>query len=207
MKHKLLVILAILLIAGNTASYTLCDSVDRDSGTGFFRCNINSSQMEFKQTDIDLFWNELQADGDYANGRIATVEWEIKSAVIQIADDLRFAQPAGVNVAWDFVIEGDANTTHDINSSLAGVIVRSGNQSAIKKKLGAMQEYFISFAPMEGRRGVRNITIENPVGAFAAYISGSHIKKMVMELEGDLEIDGGYIENLAPKQRRIYSKS
>ena len=187
----------LLLILGNVgAVYELCDSVERDSNSGFFRCNITSTRYRFTQQDIDNFWENMKKDGDYNAGRLKTVEWKLSNAVVQVTDELRFIEPEGMSLAWDLYFAGDVNTTHDINESNA-TANRAANHTAIKKQIGSMQEYLISIAPYGNRRGVRNITLERPSGAFAVYILGSSVKKMEIDIEGNLSLSGSYIENAA----------
>jgi len=198
LKIGLVPVLLLLILGSASAVYELCDSIERvpDGNRFTFKCTITSTQYRFSQQEIDGFWENMKTDGDYTHDRLSTVEWKMKSTVLQVADDLRFVQGEGMNLAWDIILEGDTNTTHDINSSLVGTIPRPTNHTAIKKRIGAMQEYLISIAPFGERRSVRNITLTRPSGALAVYISGSHLKRMIVDIEGSLRLTGAYMENL-----------
>ena len=185
-----------LLILGNVnAVYTLCDSIERDSNLGFFRCTITSTQYEFTQQTIDGFWENMKLDGDYKAGRVKEVEWKIANTVLAVADELHFVQPEGMSLDWDLVLVGDTNTTHDLNQSIS-TGPRTTNHTAIREKLTTTPKYFISITPLGTRKSIRNITLEKPEGAFAVYISGNKIKKMEMDITGNLDISGGFVEDL-----------
>ncbi len=193
----ILCLFALLLLSNANAVYELCDSVERvsDLNNVTFTCYLTTSKIEFTQDDIDDFWEEILADEDYVSENLKIVEWKIESVVVQVADDIRFIEPPGMDMPWDIILTGDSNTTHDFNQS-ASTPLRPANQTAIKKRIGGLQEFFISFAPLGERRGVRNITLEKPIEALGVYISGSTIKKMDIDIEGTLSLSGGYIENL-----------
>ena len=199
MKTRILffAIFFVLLLGSASAAYELCDSVERGSSESnvTFTCNITTTKIAFTQQDIDGFWEKILEDGDYINDRLGTVEWKIKSSVIQVADDLRFIEPLGMNINWDLVLEGDTNTSYDINQA-AATPLRSANQTAIKQRIGGLQNYFISIAPLGERKSVRNITLEKPEDALAVYISGNTIKKMDIDIEGTLSLSRGFIENV-----------
>lgn len=185
-----------LLLGSASAAYELCDSVERNPDLNLFRCNLTTTKIDFTQQDIDNFWEKLKTDGDYTNGRIGLVEWTLKNMVIEVSDDLRFVEPEGMDIAWDIVMDVNVNNVLDINVASGIIAARPGNQTAIKKAMGSLPEYLISFAPSAGRRSIRNITIEKPAGALDVYILGSSIKKMEVDLEGELSISGGHFENI-----------
>ncbi len=200
MKAKILFlgICFILLLGSANAVYELCDSVERtsDANRVTFICNITTSQIAFTQQNIDDFWEKILADGDYTHDRLKVVEWKIKSAVIQVADNLRFIEPEGMDIEWDLVLTGDTNTTHDFNQA-AATPLRPANQTAIKQRIGGLQNYLISIAPLGNRKSVRNITLERPNEALAVYISGSNVKEMEIDIEGTLSLSGSFIENVS----------
>ncbi len=187
----------ILLLGSASAVYELCDSVNRvsDANKVTFICNITTSQIEFTQQDIDGFWEKILEDGDYIHDRLETVEWKLKSAVINVSDNLRFIEPEGMNIIWDLTLTGDTNTVHDFNQALATPL-RTSNQTAIKQRIGGLQNYFISIAPLGNRKSIRNITLERPDNAFAVHISGNPVKEMEIDIEGTLSLTSSFIENV-----------
>src|SRR3989338_7270851 len=189
--------LLLLFLGSASAVYELCGSVERgwDANLVKLTCNITCTKYYFTQKDIDAFWANVQKDGDYNHGRLGVVEWKFKNAVVQVADDLRFLQPKGMDLDWDIALLGDFNTAHDINQS-AATSGRPADLTAIKKRIDATQNYLISFAPLESRKSIRNLSLEKEAGAVAVYILGSSINGIEIDIEGDVLLSGGYLEKV-----------
>jgi len=113
---------------------------------------------------------------------------------VQVADDLRFIQPEGVDLAWDILLQADGNNVFALDTNAPPM--RPQTHTAIKKSLRAMKEFLISFAPLGPRVGIRNMTLEKLQGGSAVYIEGSNLKKMQFDIEGNLKISNAYIKNI-----------
>jgi len=197
MNCRLLIIgffLVAILGYGN-AAYDLCDLAEYALDENTFICNITSTKYTFSQQDIDRFWEQFQEDGSFDNNQVGIVQWKVKNATIQIADDLRFIQLDGMNLNWDLLMESDGNTVHDINQSIASGL-RTQGYTAIKPSVGAFQNFLISFAPLGERKSLRNMTLEKAEGGFSVNISGNTLKRMEFDLEGNLTIKDSFIENI-----------
>ncbi|MCX6799304.1 MAG: hypothetical protein NTW59_04395 [Candidatus Diapherotrites archaeon] len=201
--RKALLSAAIILLfaaAGGASAYTFCDSTAIDSNAGdTLVCNITTQRYAVAQQQIDDFWQQLSQSQDYNSGGIKAVVWKIKGTVISVGGDLRFVEGSGVNVPWDMELEGDIVGIEDMNifanwDSNQGPLTLGAKPTAIKKFIGGMVDYEISFQPLAGRRTVRNLTLTNE-GTSTVSISGGNIKKAIVQIEGDLSLSNSFIEN------------
>ncbi len=194
-KH-LLMLSALLLFLSQSHAYDLCDSVEYDLEQGLMTCNITETKYTFSQQSIDRFWENFEKDGSYAAGQLDTVKWHIKNATVQVADDVHFAMLPETKVDWDIRLQADGNSVHDINQSIASG-VRKQTHATIRPQMGSIAEFLISFAPLGDRRTIRNLTLEKLAGGSSVYIDGSTLKKMKLDIEGDLTLSGSFIQNIA----------
>jgi len=184
-----LIFLALPGVASGS-TYGLCDSSSLDSNTGTLECNITQQKYAFTQQDIDNFWQLLSQDANFSGGKVKQVNWNLTGAVIQVGGSVQFVEPLGVSLPWDLNMNGDVNITYDVNH----INPKGTTQTAIKKSIGGMQEHEISFKAAGGRRTVRNIFMRNPKN-YSVYISGSTIKRMQIEIDGNIDLSNSFIEN------------
>jgi PKD repeat protein len=123
------------------------------------------------------------------------VKWYIKNATVQVADDVHFVMLPETDIDWDIYLEADGNSVQDINQNIASG-VRKQIHATIRPQMGSIAEFLISFAPLGDRRTIRNLSLEKHSGAFAVYIDGSALKKMQLDIEGDITLSDAFMQNI-----------
>ena len=176
--------------AASGSTYGLCDSSSLDGNSGVLECSITEQKYAFTQQDIDNFWEQLSNDANFSGGKVKQVNWNLTGAVIQVGGSVQFIEPLGVSLPWDLNMSGDINITYDVNH----INPKGTTQTAIKKSIGSMQEHEISFKAAGGRRTVRNIFMRNPRN-YSVYISGSTVKRMQIDIDGNIDLSNSFIEN------------